>query len=187
VTFTSVPPTHAAVGGAPYTVNATGGASGNPVDFSSESPSVCTVSGSSVSFVGPGSCEIQAEQAGNAEYLPGYARQAFSVSAGPCGGSVTRCFTSNSWYPATAGSYFSFTVKTSGTPAPTITEHGNLPSGVKFHKGTGSASISGTPRATKKAQRAASAQVYRITFTATYGKGTAKHVVTQAFSLTVAP
>ena len=65
---------------------------------------------------------------------------------------------------------------TSGSPAPKLTEKGALPKGVKFHKGTGRASISG--KATKAA-------TYHITITATFGKGKTKAVVTQAFTLTV--
>jgi len=68
VTFTSAAPSEAVVGGATYNVTATGGASGNPVVFASGSSSVCTVSDSSVSFVGAGTCTVTANQAGNANY-----------------------------------------------------------------------------------------------------------------------
>ena len=44
----------------------TGGGSGNPVTFSSPTPSVCSVTGSTVSFVGVGTCTVDADQAGNA-------------------------------------------------------------------------------------------------------------------------
>lgn len=56
-------------------MSATGGGSGNPVVFSVDSSSgagVCSVSGtdgSTVHFTGVGSCVIDANQAGNAEYL----------------------------------------------------------------------------------------------------------------------
>jgi len=50
------------------TLSATGGASGNPVTFSSLTPAVCQVSGSTVKPVAPGSCLIAANQAGNALY-----------------------------------------------------------------------------------------------------------------------
>jgi len=52
------------------TVTATGGASGNPVVFSSLTPSICTVSGSNVTGVAAGQCIVAANQAGNAEYDP---------------------------------------------------------------------------------------------------------------------
>ena len=47
---------------------ATGGASGNPVTFASTTASVCTVSGSTATMVGAGTCSIKASQAGNANY-----------------------------------------------------------------------------------------------------------------------
>jgi hypothetical protein len=50
-------------------LSAAGGASGNAIIFSSLSPSVCVVSGSTVSYVGVGSCILAADQAGNAAYL----------------------------------------------------------------------------------------------------------------------
>jgi hypothetical protein len=52
-------------------LSATGGGSGKPVVFSLDpgsGPGVCTVSGDSVSFKSSGSCTIDANQAGNAEY-----------------------------------------------------------------------------------------------------------------------
>ena len=55
------------------TVSATGGASGNPVTFTSTTTSVCTVSGtngSTVTGIIAGTCTIAADQAGNANYSP---------------------------------------------------------------------------------------------------------------------
>jgi hypothetical protein len=68
ITFTSTPPADAAVGGPPYTVTATGGASGNAVAFSSATPRVCTISHGVVTFVRAGICTITARQDGNADY-----------------------------------------------------------------------------------------------------------------------
>jgi hypothetical protein len=49
---------------------------------------------------------------------------------------------------ATVGTALSFTVKTSGYPAPAITESGALPGGVTFtNNGNGTATITGTPTA----------------------------------------
>jgi hypothetical protein len=66
IAFTSIPvsPTF----GGHYTVSASGGASGNPVTFSSLTPGVCTVSGDNVSFVSAGSCSIAANQDGSSNY-----------------------------------------------------------------------------------------------------------------------
>jgi hypothetical protein len=59
--------------GATGTVTATGGASGNPVIFTSQTTSVCTTSGtngSTVTGVSAYTCTIAADQAGNASYHP---------------------------------------------------------------------------------------------------------------------
>jgi hypothetical protein len=55
-------------GDAPFGVSAAGGASGNAVTFSSQAPSVCSVSGSTVSVLAAGTCTIMASQAGNSNY-----------------------------------------------------------------------------------------------------------------------
>ena len=82
IAFTSRAPTTAAVGGPSYAVAATGGGSGNPVTFSSATSGVCTVSGSTVSFVGTGTCTLDANQAGNANYTAApTATQSFTVIA----------------------------------------------------------------------------------------------------------
>ena len=49
-------------------LSATGGGSGNPVMLSSASGKVCTVSGNTVTYIAGGSCVVDANQAGNAEY-----------------------------------------------------------------------------------------------------------------------
>ena len=73
------------------------------------------------------------------------------------------------------GAAFTFTVTTTGSPAPTITAAGRLPSGVRFTDDKdGTATISGTPRN-------AAAGKYQLTLTAGNKYGTA----TQAFTLTV--
>jgi large repetitive protein len=70
----------------------------------------------------------------------------------------------------------SFTVTSSGTPAPSITESGKLPKGVSFAtKENGTATISGKPKTS-------TAGAYGLTFTATNGFGKA---ATQKFTLTV--
>jgi hypothetical protein len=49
-------------------LNATGGASGQPVTYASSNPGVATISGNTVTFVSVGSTTITANQAGNANY-----------------------------------------------------------------------------------------------------------------------
>ena len=81
IAFTSTAPMNARVGGS-YLVSATGGASGNPVVFSSETPGVCTASGSTVALVAAGACTITANQAGNDQFAPApYLQQSFPVHA----------------------------------------------------------------------------------------------------------
>ena len=65
---------------------------------------------------------------------------------------------------------------TNGYPAPTVTESGTLPSGVKFtNNGNGTATLSGTPASN-------TGKTYSIRFTASNGVGTS---ATQSFTLTV--
>jgi hypothetical protein len=67
ITFTSTPPTAATVGALPYLVSAVA-SSGLAVSLSSGTPFVCSLVGSAVSFVGAGTCTINASQEGSAEY-----------------------------------------------------------------------------------------------------------------------
>jgi PKD repeat protein len=130
ITFTSTPPGSATVGGAPYAVTATA-SSGLPVTFSSATPSVCSISGSTVSFVGVGTCTVAADQAGDAEYEPApQAQQSFAVEKRP----QTITFTSTPPGSATVG----------GAPyAVTATASSGLP--VTFSSATPSVcSISGS-------------------------------------------
>ena len=67
-------------------VSATGGASGQPVIFSSLTTGICTVSGSTVSGVAAGTCTIAAHQAGNATYSAApQATQNLSITGVPPG------------------------------------------------------------------------------------------------------
>jgi hypothetical protein len=70
ITFTSSEPTVDA-GDPPYTVTATA-SSGLPVTFTIDagSANVCTISGSTVSFIGHGNCTIYANQPGDANHFP---------------------------------------------------------------------------------------------------------------------
>ena len=80
IAFVSTPPSPALEGSA-YTVAATGGASGNPVVFSSSTPAVCSVSGSSVTLLAGGTCVVAANQAaGNGYNAAATASQTFTVS-----------------------------------------------------------------------------------------------------------
>jgi hypothetical protein len=82
ITFTSTPPAGAKFGGPTYTVSATA-SSGLTVTFTidASASSVCSISGSTVSFIGAGTCVIDANQAGNANYNAApQAQQSFAVA-----------------------------------------------------------------------------------------------------------
>lgn len=101
ISFTSTPPTTATAGGPGYTVGATSSSS-LPVAFtaSGSSAGVCTISGSSVSFVGVGTCTVNADQAGNASYHPA-AREQQSFSVGKASQAIS--FASTPPVPAPVG------------------------------------------------------------------------------------
>lgn len=66
ITFTALP--GKILGDPSFTLTATGGASGNPVTFTSSNPAIATISGNVVTIVGTGTATITASQAGNAIY-----------------------------------------------------------------------------------------------------------------------
>ena len=84
VAITSPAPVNATVTGTPYIVTATGGASTRPVVLSIDTSSgtgVCSISGSTVSFTGAGTCIVDANQAGDANYNSApQVQQSFAVA-----------------------------------------------------------------------------------------------------------
>ncbi|MDV3467177.1 IPT/TIG domain-containing protein [Stenotrophomonas sp. C3(2023)] len=54
--------------GGVFSVAAPGGASGQPVQFRSATPAICTVQGASVLMLGAGTCVLTADQSGNSLY-----------------------------------------------------------------------------------------------------------------------
>jgi|GEM_PF-1164116 len=67
-------------GDAPFTLSATGGASGLPVTFASSDPAVAVIDGSTVTIVGAGSTVITANQAGNGNFASATAQQTLMVN-----------------------------------------------------------------------------------------------------------
>lgn len=63
-------PATAVLGDAPLTLLATGGASGQPVQISSQTPAVCSLNGSELQLLSAGRCELRANQAGDANHDP---------------------------------------------------------------------------------------------------------------------
>jgi hypothetical protein len=72
-----------ALGDVPFTVSATA-TSGLAVDFNSQTPATCTVSGATVTLVAVGTCTIQATQAGNSTWAAASASQSFQVTPFTC-------------------------------------------------------------------------------------------------------
>jgi multisubunit Na+/H+ antiporter MnhE subunit len=108
IAFTSTPPGGATAGGS-YTVAATGGASGNAVTFTIDSSSTsgaCSVSATTVSFVAAGTCVIDANQLGNADYLAApQQQQTFTIAAGTKTGQAITFTSTPPSSPAVGGSY----------------------------------------------------------------------------------
>lgn len=83
ISFTSAAPTDASYDGTTYTAAATA-TSGLPVTFTSGTPAVCTVNGGAVSFVGVGTCTIDADQAGDGTWATAATvTQSFAVAKAP--------------------------------------------------------------------------------------------------------
>ena len=61
-------PADTTYGALPFTLTANGGSSGNTVTFAASPSTVCTVSGSTVTIKGAGTCSLTASQAGNDNY-----------------------------------------------------------------------------------------------------------------------
>jgi hypothetical protein len=118
ITFTSTAPAGAKVGGPTYNVTATSSA-GLPVTITIDAAaaSVCSLSGSTVSFIGAGTCIIDANQAGNANYNPApQAQQSFPVAKAD----QTITFTSTAPTMATPG-VGSYTVTATATSGLAVT------------------------------------------------------------------
>jgi hypothetical protein len=117
ISFTSQAPSPAV--GSTYTATATGGGSGNPVTFTIDPAStpVCSISGASVTFDQPGTCVIDANQAGNAHYqAAAQAQQDITVSGSP-GTTQAIVFTSKP-SSTTVGSTYTVTARGGGSGNP---------------------------------------------------------------------
>jgi hypothetical protein len=77
-------PTPSFLVGGTATLSATGGASGLPVVFSSQTPTICSVADSSVTGVAAGTCTVAANQAGNSTWPAAVEKtQSFAVTSAP--------------------------------------------------------------------------------------------------------
>jgi large repetitive protein len=132
------------VAGGSATLTATGGGSGNPVTFSADSSSgagVCSVSGTTVSYLAAGNCVLDANQAGSTDYLA-----APQVSQTVAVSSAALSVTTSSLAGATLGSAYAATLAAAGgtTPYTWSVSGGSLPPGLSLNASAGT--ISGTPR-----------------------------------------
>ena len=123
ITFATTPPASAAVGGAAYAVGATA-SSGLAVVFSADpgSAGVCTVSGTTVTAVGAGTCVVDAEQFGDSTYQAApQVQQSFAVgSATPSRSVQSISFTSAAPAGAVAGGTYAASASASSGLAVTI-------------------------------------------------------------------
>lgn len=114
IAFTSAPPASPMVSGT-YTVSATGGASGSPVTFAIDASSTsgaCTISGNIVSFQAVGTCIVDANQAGNANFTAA-PQVAQTILVGKKTTTITLTATPN---PVNAGAPVNLTATVAGDP-----------------------------------------------------------------------
>jgi alpha-tubulin suppressor-like RCC1 family protein len=144
VGFTSTPsdPTY---NGPTYAVSASA-TSGLAVTISVDqsASSVCSISGSTVTFTGFGTCVLDANQAGNANYLAApQVQQSFTVAP------IT-ILTSSPLPDATRGTFYSVELQAQGAKTPYQWKKlsGSLPKGLKL---SSTGDISGTPNSKKPA------------------------------------
>jgi len=128
ISFTSTAPSNASIGGSTYAVAATA-SSGLTVSFTiaAASASVCSISGSTVSFISSGTCTVNADQAGSANFNAApQAQQSFSVFQAPTISAI-----SNATFSIGAAGTGTFTV--TGFPTPALALSGcTLPSGLSL-------------------------------------------------------
>ena len=75
-------------GAAPAALTATGGASGSPIVYATTSPTVCTVTGSTVTFVGVGACNLTANQSAGGVYAAA-SQVTATITVNPAPSSIT--------------------------------------------------------------------------------------------------
>jgi hypothetical protein len=139
ITITSTAPTDAVVGGPTYTPTATASSELTvAITIDSSSSSVCSISSGAVTFKAAGSCVIDFNQAGNADYAAApQVQQTVTVTS--------LAVTTSSLAQGTVGTAYSETLAASGGTSPYTwsLSSGSLPAGLTLDASTGV--ISGTP------------------------------------------
>jgi fibronectin-binding autotransporter adhesin len=157
-TITFAPLGNRILGSGTFSVSATGGASGNPVTFQSQTLGVCSVSANTVTLLALGTCTIAADQAGNENYSPApQVLQSFTVAANCTAPTL----------PATLAAgqiglpYTQSLTLTNGALPVSFELTGALPAGVMFSNGvfSGAPSVFGAFPITLTATDANSCQV----------------------------
>jgi len=78
------------LGSGAVSISATGGISGETVSFSSSTASRCSVSGQTVTLISAGTCTVNADQAGNSNYLAApQESRSFNIYSGSLSGAAT--------------------------------------------------------------------------------------------------
>jgi hypothetical protein len=125
IAFTSSPPNNASVGGPAYFAAAVATPSNLPVvlTIDAASKTVCSINNGAVSFIGPGTCTVDADQgggiSGGVNYAPAsQVQQSFDVATSGGVTPQTIAFTSAAPVNATVGgiAYFVTATATSGLP-----------------------------------------------------------------------
>ena len=158
-----------ALGSPPFTVGATA-SSGLAVSFNSQTTSVCTVSGATVTLVAVGTCTIQATQAGNANYAAATpVNQSFQVTPGVPILTLTKTHAGN-FTQGQAGATYTVSVSNAASGGPTsgtVTVTETAPSGLSLVSmaGTGWTCPAGGTACTRSDVLAAGASYPAITVT----------------------
>ncbi len=129
----------ASLSASPLTASATS-SSGLAVAFTSATTGVCTVSGTSVTLLGPGTCTLNADQAGDANWNAAtQVQRSFTATA------ATLSVTPGAATGTSVGGAFSQSNPASGGTAPYVyaLASGALPAGVSLNTATGA--VTGTP------------------------------------------
>ena len=150
------------------------------VTFTDNEDGTATLAGTPAAGTAAGSPYVFNITVATSTNVPPDAVQSFTLIILPGSGggtNVAPAFTSAAATSGTEGQPLSFAISTSGSPLPTVTQAGALPSGVYFSfLGNGVAVLTGTPVSGTHGS-------YPLTFTATNSAGS----VSQSFTLTVNP
>ncbi len=176
ITFTSVPPSVAAINGPTYGVSATA-TSGLPVvlTIDSSTSSVCSISDGTVSFTAAGTCVIDANQPGNVDYSAApQVQQSIPVKV--------LAITTTSLPSGLIGDRYSTDLAAIGGNPPytwkLVKGSGTLPKGLKLNKNTGE--LSGKPK-----QKGTIAFTVEVFDTKTKTKPHTQNTATQNLSITI--